>query len=133
MSSNFSISDFIARINVALSRKLVSVYVDRTLVNIRLLDVFYKNGLIRGFELKDDAEILVLLKYHLSLPIPRYLKIISTPGRRVFWKLGRLSLNYHVGAFYGFFIISSPKGFITSNDCLLSLRTSGEVILQVMF
>jgi len=45
--------------------------------------------------------------------------------------MGKLSLNYHVGAFSGFFIISSSKGFITSNDSLLSLGISGEVLLQI--
>jgi hypothetical protein len=45
--------------------------------------------------------------------------------------MGRLSLNYHVGSFAGFFIISSSKGFITSNDALLSMRVSGEVLLEV--
>ena len=84
MSANFVISDFVSRFNVALSRRLISIYVDRNVVTLRLLEVFYKNGLIRGFVVKDADRILVLLKYHLNFPIPRYIKVISTPGRRVF-------------------------------------------------
>jgi len=84
MSANFTISDFTARINVALSRKLISVYVSRNVVNIKLLDLFYRNGLIRGYIVKDNSEVLVLLKYYLNSPMPRSIKVISTPGRRIY-------------------------------------------------
>ena len=85
MPSNFCISDLISRINVALSRRLVSVYVERSVLNINLLDLFYKNGIIRGFVLKEDnSTILFLLKYYLNSPVPRTIRLISKPGRRIF-------------------------------------------------
>jgi small subunit ribosomal protein S8 len=130
MSVNFQLADMVSRINVASSRKLGSVRVNYTTLNMRVLMVLYRNGVIRGFQAA-NGYIVVLLKYVAMRPVFRQIKVISRPGCRIYWKLSRLSLVYNYNNFSGFFIISSPRGLVTSNDCLLGMRTSGEVLLQV--
>jgi len=58
--------------------------------------------------------------------------LFSTPGRRFFLSLKRLSNFYSYGNFSGCFILSSSKGFITSSDSLLRLHSSGEVIFKLI-
>jgi hypothetical protein len=42
-----------------------------------------------------------------------------------------MSSYYSKENFSGFFIISSPMGFVTSNDCMLGRYIGGEVLVKV--
>ena len=59
------------------------------------------------------------------------MKLVSTPGKKVYWSLNRLSLNYNINSFAGFYIISTSKGLFTSNTCLLGKNISGKILLKV--
>lgn len=130
MSFNYSLSDFVSRLNVSTKRHLDSVRVPNCDLCLRVLQVLYSNGVIRGFAVRNDF-ILVLLKYYLGAPAFKEIVVISKPGCRIFWRLGRLRLVYNYHNFSGFFVISSSKGLITSNDSLLDLRFTGEILLKV--
>jgi len=130
MSFNYPLSDLVSRLNVSAKRRLASVHVFNSDLTLRVLQVLYANGVIRGFAVRSDF-IVVFLKYFLGLPAFKSITVISKPGCRVYWRLGRLSLFYNYRNFSGFFIISSSKGLLTSNDSLLGLRLTGEVLLQV--
>lgn len=130
MTVNYHLADLVSRLNVASSRKLATVRVCYTTLNMRVLTILYRNGVIRGFHATSNY-ISVFLKYMQMQPVFRQIKIISRPGCRIFWKLSKLALVYNYNSFAGFYIISSPKGLVTSHDCLLGLRLSGEVLLQV--
>jgi ribosomal protein S8 len=58
-------------------------------------------------------------------------KLISTPGKKVYWSLNKLSLKYNLNNFGGFYIISTSKGLITSHNCLLGNNLSGKILLKV--
>jgi hypothetical protein len=45
--------------------------------------------------------------------------------------LSKLSTKFSASSFCGFYIISTNVGLITSNDCLLGKRISGEILLKV--
>jgi len=130
MSFNFPLADLVSRLNVAASKRLENVKVKQTDLTLRVLFLLYSNGVIRGFSVRSDF-VLVFLKYFLGDSLFKNITIISRPGCRVFWNLRKLSLIYSFRSFSGFYIISSPKGLITSNDSLLGLRLSGEVLLKV--
>lgn len=130
MSFNFLLADLVSRLNVSSRRHLYSVRVANSSFTLRVLVILYNNGVIRGFQVRKNY-IVVLLKYFLGKSAFTRITVISKPGCRVFWRLGRLSLKYNYNNFSGFFVISSPKGLITSNDSLLGLRLTGEVLLQV--
>lgn len=131
MSVNYQLADLVSRINVASSRRLSLVQVTYTTLNMRVLVILYRNGVIRGIRVVKGT-LIVLLKYVALEPVFRQLKLISRPGCRIYWKLSKMALVYNYNNFSGFFIISSPCGLVTSADCLLGLRISGEVLLQVL-
>jgi ribosomal protein S8 len=81
--------------------------------------------------LNNERNILVYLKYKNGRPVIYSLELISKPSRRVYWSLGILSHNYRKYAFSTFYIISTSKGLITSNDALLNKNISGEILCKV--
>lgn len=127
---NFHLGDLISRLNVASRNRLLSIKVQKTRFNINFLTLMYNNGLISGFRMCSDS-IWVFLAYTGHFCIFSKLEIISTPGHRVYWSLDKLQKKYSNMNFAGFYIISSSKGLITSNQALLSLHTSGEILLKV--
>lgn len=131
MSVNYQLADLVSRLNVASSRRLSLVQVFYTTLNMRVLAVLYRNGVIRGVRVV-KGNLLVLLKYVAMESAFRQIKLISRPGCRIYWKLSKMALVYNYNNFSGFFIISSPYGLVTSSDALLGLRISGEVLLQVV-
>lgn len=130
MSFNYLLADLVSRLNVSSRRHLRSVRVCNSSFTLRVLVVLYNNGVIRGFNVRRNY-IIVLLKYYLGKSAFKQITVVSKPGCRIFWRLGRLSLNYSYNNFSGFFLISSPKGLITSSDSLLGLRLTGEILLRV--
>ena len=131
MLTNFNIGDLLARLNVASKKHLISIKVTYHKFSISILKILWRNGVINGF-LVSDGLILVFLKYYQLKPVFRELILISRPGRRVFWTLAFLSNKYVASNFSGFYIISTSRGLVTSNDCLLGLHLTGEVILRVV-
>jgi ribosomal protein S8 len=49
----------------------------------------------------------------------------------VYWTLTSLSKNYRKHAFSTFYIISTSKGLMTSNEALLYKNISGEVLCRI--
>ena len=74
---------------------------------------------------------MVYLKYYKNKPVFFDVKLISTPGKKVYWSLNKLSLKYNLNSFCGFYVISTSKGLVTSNLCLLGKNISGKVLLKV--
>lgn len=127
---NYFLGDLVTRLNVAAKNRLVSIRVLNTSSNIDILTFFYNNGLISGFRIYQDY-IWVFLAYIKHFCAFSKLELISTPGKRRFWSLNKLQKKYSNTNFAGFFVISSNKGLITSTQALLSLHTSGEVLIKV--
>lgn len=130
MACMYQVGDLALRLNVAAHRHLKSVRVVHSSLTLRLLYVLYANGVIRGFTIKKKF-VLVFLKYYLGKSVFSSITLISKPGCRIYWSLRKLSLVYNFSNFTGFYIISSPRGFITSTEALLGVHSSGEVLLKV--
>jgi small subunit ribosomal protein S8 len=133
MTSNYILSDFVSRINVATRGHLKSVKVLNTKLTRNILTILYQNGLISKFVVEEDEmdAIYVFLKYYRNKMVCCKLEVISKPSKRVYFSLDQLSSLYNKNSFAGFYIISTAKGLVTSNDCLLFRHTSGEVLLKV--
>jgi small subunit ribosomal protein S8 len=125
----YTLGDFVCRLNVASRGHLKSIDVPNLKIVYKILDILYKQGLIRGFAIKND-KIRVFLKYYENLPVCK-LQLVSKPSRRIYSRLHNLSLIYNNYAFSGFYIISTNKGLLTSTDCLLNKANCGEIILKV--
>lgn len=59
---NYQIADFIARLHVASSKKILIVKTLKTLANLRLLVLLQKEGFIDGFRVLNN-NLLVFLKF----------------------------------------------------------------------
>jgi ribosomal protein S8 len=129
---NYIIADLVSRLNIASKGRFRSINVLLTKLTLDILDILYRNGVILKFHIIRKLNcIRVFLKYCKNAPIFFNMKIISKPGCRKFISLSKLSLLYNAHAFAGFFIISTSKGLVTSNDCLFSRRISGELLLKI--
>ena len=71
------------------------------------------------------------LKYKSNKPVIYSIDLISKPSRRIYWTLNLLSHNYSKYSFSTFYIISTSKGLITSNDALLQKNISGEILCKI--
>jgi ribosomal protein S8 len=131
--TNYNFADLLVRINVAYKAKLVSVKVLKNKLTFRFLYLLYKIGLIKSFYvLPNDLQILVYLKYKKNrMPLIHSIDLISKPGKRVYWTLSFLSKNYRKHAMSTFYIISTSKGLITSNEALLYKNISGEILCKI--
>ena len=128
--SNFSLGDFVSRLEVAYRGHLRSIRVLRVNFILDVLHILYKNGLIRGFFVSMDY-VEVFLKYYQNRVVFYKIELVSRPGRKVYWSLDKLSNRYNNNSFSGFYIISTSFGLVTSNDCLLGRHIGGEVLLKV--
>lgn len=131
--TNYHFADLLVRIKVAYNAHVVSVKVVKTQFIIQFLYLLYKIGLIKSFYiLPNGSSILVYLKYKKNgAPLIHSLDLISKPSKRVYWTLTSLSKNYRKHAFSTFYIISTSKGLMTSNEALLYKNISGEVLCRI--
>jgi ribosomal protein S8 len=125
-----TLSNFVVILNKGARRRLIYAPLPKFKLGIEIISLLYKLGIIRGFSLSDE-KINVFYKYYLSSTTFYKVEVVSTPGHKVYWRLGFLSKKYKKSSFAGFYIISTPFGLLTSTECLLYKRISGEVILKV--
>src|SRR3954468_3152249 len=116
----YNLADLISRIKVAYKCNLISVKVLKNKMSINFLYLIYKIGLIRGFYiLENENNILVYLKYKNKRPAIFNIDLVSKPSKRVYLSLNVLSRYYRKHAISQFYIISTSRGLITSNDAIL--------------
>lgn len=127
----YQLGYFVANLNVAANKRWKYAYVYNTALNVNILKILHKNGIIGGF-LFLKSTLKIKLKYYNNICVLRKISIISKPGSRKYWKLKFLSNKFNKNSFNGFFIISTPLGILTSVDCLFFKIRSGEVLLQVI-
>lgn len=84
MSFLFELGDFASRIRVAQANKDLTVKVRLTALTLKLSALFYRNGFICSFFILNSQNIILRLKYHRESPFLREIKLMSTPGRRVY-------------------------------------------------
>ena len=92
---NYQLADLVSRLHVASSKFLNSVLVLYNILNLRFLLLLNVEGVIEGFRVVGHS-ILVFLKFsYLNLyMVFKNVKILSSPGNRVFWTLPKLSKKY---------------------------------------
>jgi len=127
------LNDSYARIKNGYKLNLDSVLVLKSKKIIRVLDVLYLEGFIRGynFDALKPNKIRVLLKYSAegegSL---RDIKSISKSGKKVYVSVNSL-WNISTKSNMGCFILSTSKGVISLNDAL-KYNVGGELLCYVL-
>nr|YP_008999802.1 ribosomal protein S8 [Undaria pinnatifida]YP_011008422.1 ribosomal protein S8 [Undaria peterseniana]AGW46819.1 ribosomal protein S8 [Undaria pinnatifida]WBP70393.1 ribosomal protein S8 [Undaria peterseniana] len=90
----------------------------------KVLDILWKENLIKGYVKTNDGIITVFLRYHDGFPICTRLVVISRPRDRIYLSLldlARLSNDF------GILILSTTKGIMTNEQCVRK-GEGGEVL-----
>lgn len=129
---NDQISDMLTRIRNGQRAGLakISLYKPSSKICLKILNVLYKEGYIRGFTLtsQNPLTIEVLLKYdNFGNPTIKQISRISKPSRRFYTNI---KLLWNLKAGLGIFILSTPKGVMSHLDAKI-LNTGGEVICSI--
>jgi ribosomal protein S8 len=109
----FIISQSLGLINMAYKDRRRIVKIRRTKMVLEILQLFYDEGLIRGYSLtKDLKDVFIFLKYYEKKPVIKGFKIFSK-SRRNFYVSSNFFFKYIISK--GLFILTtSATGIIFS-------------------
>ena len=131
MSMNDPLSDMIARIKNAATRKRSKVSTPASKLRARVLDVLADEGYIRGYSLVEKPgafpEFEIELKYFDGEPVIAEISRVSKPGRRVYSSIKDLK---PIKNGLGISILSTPKG-VMSDASARDQNVGGEVLCRV--
>jgi len=123
------LSNTISIIKVGCNARHLQVVVQNSKLCINVLGVLYRLGYIRGFIVKDQKNVIILLKYINNKPVIRNIAIISTPGRRTY--IGHKKLEKLLAKKdSGFLVLSTSKGILTDEESNM-FKIGGEALLKV--
>lgn len=100
LNFNYLVADIISQFNLGLIRRVRFIKIVRSPLAIRIFRILYNQGVIRTLRIENDY-LLVYYKYIKGQPICK-ISIVSRPGKRCFWTLNKLALNYNILIFLGF-------------------------------
>jgi small subunit ribosomal protein S8 len=131
MSVNDPLSDLIARIKNAATRKRSKVLTPASKLRERVLNVLQDEGYIRGFSLVEEPgqhpQFEIELKYFDGQPVIAEIARVSKPGRRVYSSIRDLK---PIKNGLGISILSTPKG-VMSDNAARDANVGGEVLCRV--
>lgn len=128
------IADMLTRIRNAQAVKKSEVLIPASKMKAEICRILQENGFIAGFEIVDDTlvnnkkNIKVQLKYEDGRdPAIQVIKIISTPGRRIYSNSQKLPIVLNN---FGIAIISTSQGLMTNKQARKK-KLGGEIICEV--
>ena len=131
MMINDPLSDMIARIKNAATRKRAKVATPASKLRAHVLDVLKDEGYIRGYEVLEVPgefpQFEIELKYFDGAPVIAEISRVSKPGRRVYSSIKDLK---PVKNGLGISILSTPKGVMSDNNAREN-NVGGEVLCRV--
>lgn len=106
----------ISTINNGQLAKKAFVLQPRKKVCENILNVLWDEGFISGYRVsKTNLNTLkIFLKYQNGLPAIVLLKMLSKPSLKIYYSVKQL---WKIDSSKGFIIMSTNKGFMTSNEC----------------
>ena len=131
MSLSDPLGDMLTRIRNGQLRKKESVLMPASRFRGNVLDVLHREGYIRGFkkiELENHRNnYQIELKYVDGEPVIKEIARVSTPGRRVYSKIGDLQSNFDG---LGISILSTSKGVLSDSEAR-DENVGGEILCKV--
>lgn len=82
--TNYTISDFIAKLNIARRNRLKTIIITPSKIIFELLDAFERLGIIRGYMINNENKVEIMLRYHRSKCVFNHLIVVSKPSRRIY-------------------------------------------------
>ena len=131
MSLTDPLGDMLARIRNGQRANKSVVLSPASNLRKNVLEVLKREGYIRGYSQADVrpgvAELTIELKYNEGSPVIQEIKRISTPGRRVYSKIGDLPRIFNG---LGISILSTPRGVMSDAEARAQ-HVGGEVLCKV--
>lgn len=84
---------------------------------LKLLDILWKENLIRGYKRSSNGIVTVSLRYHEGSPICTRLTVLSSPKDRIYLSLLDLSRILN-NSWSGVFILSTTKGIMSGEEAI---------------
>ena len=131
MVTNHLPSDIAVRVTVAYRECKEMVQLPTNNFTLRLVQLLYVQGLIGGFSVTSKGYVQVKLKYVHTKPLWKHIKVVSSPGSRVYSDMYGLRLRHTQGNPAIIYIISTPQGLYTHSESLTALRNVGEIIYKI--
>jgi len=131
MSMSDPLGDMLTRIRNGQRARQDEVIAPASRLRANVLEVFKREGFIRGYsryEVRPGvAELKIELKYHEGEPVIREIHRVSKPGRRVYSAIKDLSRVYNG---LGISVLSTPRGVMSDAEARAA-NVGGEVLCQV--
>ena len=130
MTMNYLSADMFTRIRNGQQNRLKEVRLKKSKLCLNILDVFIKEGVIRGYRFcpENPHDIIVLLKYFRGSPVIKKLSTISKPSKRVYLSVMDL---WKIDSGLGFLVLSTPKG-VFSDSQARKYNVGGEVLCKLV-
>jgi len=81
----FIVSQSLGLLNKAYKERRRIVRIKRTKLTLKILQLFYEEGLIRGYSLTNDLKnIFIFLKYYEDKPLIKGFKIFSNARKKIY-------------------------------------------------
>lgn len=123
---NYPIGDFLIRIKNAVLARNHQIKVRRSKLIENTAKVLVNEGYLEDVSI-ENGQLTVRLAYRKKEPVILGLKLVSTPGLRVY--RGTVELEKEKGP--SIFIISTPSGVMTSRQAIKK-HLGGEVIAEIL-
>ncbi|MDX9859402.1 MAG: 30S ribosomal protein S8 [Rhodospirillales bacterium] len=131
MSMSDPLGDMLTRIRNGQRARKDSIVAPASKLRANVLEVFKREGYIRGYsqyEVRPGiSELKIELKYHEGDPVIREIHRVSKPGRRVYSGIKDLSRVYNG---LGISVLSTPRGVMSDAEARAA-NVGGEVLCQV--
>ncbi len=125
------VSSLISSINNATIINKPSISFPHSKISVGILSVLLEEGFIHSFEEKEERKniksITINLKYIRGKSSIQDLKVVSTPGKRVYSSPNSITPHYDS---LGFYIFSTSKGIMTDSNAR-ALNAGGEILCKV--
>jgi ribosomal protein S8 len=127
--NNYTVSDFISKLNIARRGRLKTIIVRPSRIIFELLKIFESLGIIRGYHIIDESCVEIMLKYQYSKCVFTDIKVVSTPGRKIYaslLKLHKIKDRYPSQIY----VLSTCYGLKLDIDCIKDGQ-GGMVLLKI--
>ena len=109
--------------------KKTFIYQKKKKICEEFLKILWNEGFILGYKIDNinHTKIKIFLKYNNEEPVIKSIKLITKPGRRVYYSIKQI---WKIDSTKNFIIFSTNKGLKTIIDCK-KLKIGGEPFLII--
>ena len=106
--------------------KRAFVYQTRKNICESFLKILWEEGFLLGYEIEYN-KLKIFLKYKNGKPSINTIKLISTPGRRIYWSINQI---WKIDSSKSFVIFSTNQGLKSIMECK-KLKIGGEPFIVI--